>query len=79
MEDAIIIAVQRFFTIKICLICEDEVDIRGQFAQCPKCHTIQLLAECKSCYSARVMLKDTMGTTKLTWVHEENIMKICGI
>ena len=79
MEDAVIIAVQRFFTIKTCVICNEKVDVDGDFAECSKCHTIQLLAECKVCYSARVMLKDTTGTTKLTWVHDENIMNICGL
>ena len=48
MKDVTIIAVQRFFTMKNCLVCSEEVDVDGQFAKCTKCHTIQLTAKCGS-------------------------------
>ena len=76
-EDATIIAVQRFFTMKNCLLCGEEVDIDGEFVKCTKCHTIQLIAKCGASYSARIMLQDLAGMKKITWVHDE-LITICG-
>ena len=79
MEDVIIIAVQKFFSMNMCILCGEEVNINGQFAECTTCRTIQLAAECEASYSARVMLKDATGTKKMTWIHDEHIMNICGV
>jgi hypothetical protein len=79
MEDVIIIAVQKFFLNDMCILCGEEVNINGQFAECTTCHTIQLAAECEASYSARVMLKDATGTKKMMWIHDEHIMNICGV
>ena len=72
MEDVIIIAVQKFFSMNMCILCGEEVDMNGQFAECTTCRTIQLAAECEASYSARVMLKDATGTKKMTWIHDEH-------
>ena len=73
-----IIGVQRCFTMKNCLLCGEEVDVDGEFAKCTKCHTIQLTAKCGVSYSARIMLQDLAGVKKMTWVHDEHIITICG-
>ena len=78
MEDVIIIGVQKFFSMNICILCGEEVDIDGKFGECTNCCTIQLAAECGVSYSARVMLKDATGTKKMTWIHDEHIMNIMG-
>ena len=50
----------------MCILCGEEVNINGQFAECTNCGTIQLAAECEASYSARVMLKDATGTSPLS-------------
>ena len=75
MEDVIIIAVQKFFSMNMCNLFGEEVDINGQFAECTTCRTIQLTAECEASYSARVMLKDATGTKKMTWIHDNEHMR----
>ena len=34
MEDVIIIAVRKFFSMNMCILCGEEVDMNGQFAEC---------------------------------------------
>jgi hypothetical protein len=70
VEDVIIIAVQKFFLNDMCILCGEEVNINGQFAECTTCT-----------YSARVMLKDATGTKKMMWIHDEHIIniKLCGV
>ena len=50
--------------IKTCVICNEEVDTNGEFAEFFKCYTIQLSPECKACHSASVHVEGCNGYNK---------------